>query len=139
MGPVADWPYVMQQEAVNSTLRGVYLALAVFNIVAVLMFAVLLFVVPMFSQLETRVRFTELDRAGVVNPPALKQFHPSYGFGDITTLEYRRTVPDYVAASPLAAQRENALLGFLITLANALVWLVLWRKSRPAPSPRPAA
>lgn len=129
----------MPQAVANSAIRRVYLTLALVNIAAMLLFAALLFVVPMFSQLETRIRFTELDRAGVVNPPALKQLHASYGFGDITMLEYRRTVPDYVAASPLAAQRANALVGLLVTMTNAVVWLVLWRKSLPTRATRAAA
>ncbi|MFI5381861.1 MAG: hypothetical protein ACHRHE_21390 [Tepidisphaerales bacterium] len=102
------------------------------NIGAALLFAILLFIVPTFSELSTRLKFTELDRAGVVNAPALKQFHPDRGFGDINQLEYRRTVPDYIAASPLAAERTSACLGLLVTLVNAIALLVLWRKSCPA-------
>jgi hypothetical protein len=107
----------------------VYLGLGLGNIAAGLLFAILLFLGPAGSQLDARMRFTELDRAGVVNPSALKQFHPDRGFGDIAVLEYRRTVPDYIASSALAAQQFNAGLGLLITFGNAIIWIVLWWRS----------
>jgi hypothetical protein len=115
----------------NGTIQpSVYLTLAVVNSGAIVLFALLLFVAPMFSSLSTRVNFTQLDRAGVINVPALQQFHESYGFGDVRLLEHRSTVPAFIAASPINAEKHNAFFGLMFTFANAVAWWVLWWKAR---------
>ncbi|MEI8195389.1 MAG: hypothetical protein WCI73_05720, partial [Phycisphaerae bacterium] len=96
----------MDPKTVSRPFRNVCLGFALINTGATLLFAILLFVVPEFSKLDTRIKFTELDRAGVVNASAFKQFHKSYGFGDSLTLEYRSTVPVYIAKSPLEAEER---------------------------------
>ncbi|HEX8914009.1 MAG TPA: hypothetical protein VF796_16795, partial [Humisphaera sp.] len=75
------------------------------NVVAAVLCAALWLVGPEASASSARLRFTELDRAGVVNAPALRQFDASHAFGDVDRLEYRRTVPDYIAGPAADGQR----------------------------------
>lgn len=71
----------------------------------------------LFTDLDVRGRFTQLDRAGVINEQALEQFHPSYGFkkGHI-----RNTVPRYIAGPALDAAHNNAFFAAFVALVNAI-------------------
>ena len=89
--------------------------LAVLNLLAAGLFAVLAFVAPLSSELSVRMAFTELDRAGAINVTALHADDPRYAFDPKANLDHRRTVPVYIAAAPLTAQRTNALVGLLIS------------------------
>ena len=96
------------------------------NVIAILQFGYLLFVDSLMVDLDVRMRFTELDRAGVINAEALKDCHGSYGFSDI-----RNGVPRYVAEPALKAQRQAAATGLVLAVVNAfLAGFWLWRKAR---------
>ena len=116
----------MHQGKSHPPRRRSHLIAAVISALFSLLFAVLAFVAPTFSQLSERTNFTQLDREGVINSAALAKFHSSYGFGDISTLDYRRTVADYIAQASLAAERRNAQLGLAFALANTILWSVVW-------------
>lgn len=94
--------------------------LATGNILAALLFCLLAYLVPSFSELSTRSAFTELDRAGVINAGALNPNDPRFRFSAVANLDYRRSVPIYIARAPLKEQRFNAELGLLVCCVNAI-------------------
>ena len=106
---------------------------AILNILAALGFAALLVIGPLMAQLSARMRFTELDRAGVINARALGQFHSSYGFGDPAKLDYRQTVPDWICASHLMHQEANAAFGLALAATNATLAIGVWARQRRTP------
>jgi hypothetical protein len=117
----------------NAAIRAVCAGLAVCNGLAVALFLVLAIVVPEFSVLSARGHFTELDRAGVINAGALDPGDRRYTFSSRESLDYRRTVPVYIASAPLAEQRFNAQVGLLVAGVNTIAFGALWwnlRKKR---------
>lgn len=116
-----------------ATMKTFLFVLAVGNVAAMSLFLLLLLFVPIQTDLTVRVNFTELDRAGVINPAALQKFHASYGFTS-PDLGYRNTVPRYVAGPALQAERRNAVLGLVITGLNSLIaggaWIGLRFRNR---------
>jgi hypothetical protein len=102
-------------------------AVALINLLAMVAFAAEAFIVPLRSELSARMAFTELDRAGAINATALDPNGPNYGFNSVSNLDYRRTVPIFIAQDALAAERDNAWLGLLVTsltfVASSAAWL----------------
>ncbi|HEY7090519.1 MAG TPA: hypothetical protein VH518_20645 [Tepidisphaeraceae bacterium] len=98
--------------------------IAVGNLIATAVFACLVFVMPLIYTVQSRARFTELDRAGAIDGAGLKKFHPSYGFGG----NYRATVPDYITEPAASAQTETAVLGLTTTSITAA--MALWGRRR---------
>ncbi len=90
----------------------------VVNVLAILGFAFLLFVQPIFTELDVGMNYTQLDRAGVINADALAAFHPGYGF---SAANHRHSVPRYVAGPALRAQQATAGIGFAIACLNLVV------------------
>jgi len=112
----------------NRSVRSAAVTFLVLNLLAALGFAILAFIVPALTDLDVRMRYTGLDREGVINTDALAKLHPSWGF---TTEDHRISVPRHIATPALAAERENALLGLFVSGLNALfaIWLLV--KTRP--------
>jgi hypothetical protein len=127
----------MQQAIGSRVMRNLFLTFSVINAVAVVAFVILLFFAPVASELSARARFTELDRAGVINAQALKQFHPSYRFGNVALLEYRRNVPAYLVASAVNVQSFNAALGLVVASINSIVWSWVWWRHSATRQPGP--
>lgn len=101
--------------------------MAIINLAAVLFFLVLLFVVPMFTNLSARGNFLKLDQAGAINTQALPNMSEDSGFKmDADPTAYRTAIPDYIAAAPASAQRFAATSGLLISLTNMVIFYVLW-------------
>ncbi len=98
--------------------------LLVVNCLAILGFAFLFLVQPLLTDLSVRGRYTELDRAGVINEDALAEFHPSYGFAPGN---YRNSVPRYIAGDALRAERTNGGIGLALACTNVAlgVWVLL--------------
>jgi hypothetical protein len=88
-------------------------AVALINLLAMVAFAAEAFIVPLRSELSARMAFTEVDRAGAINATALDPNGPNYGFNSVSNLDYRRTVPIFIAQDALAAERDNAWLNDL--------------------------
>jgi hypothetical protein len=97
------------------------------NVIAVLVAAHLGFIRPLFTDLEVRARYVELDRAGVINASALATFHPSYGF-DTDEMAHRETVPRFVARPALDRERFNAILLVVVGTVNSAVAVAAIRK-----------
>lgn len=99
----------------------------------------LLAVGAFMADVQMRSRFTQLDRAGVINEAALDQFHPSYGF---KSGHVRNVVPRFIAGPVLEEAKRNASLLFLLASANLVLWvgaLVAIRKKAIAAEPGPAS
>ena len=93
------------------------------NVLALIVFLGLFFFVPIYTDINVRMNFTQLDRAGVINEQALKQFHPSYG---LTEDNIRNTVPRYSARDALLKEKRNALFGICLASFNILVSGGVW-------------
>ena len=91
--------------------------LLILNTVSLLGFLGLFVVRPLFIDLDVRMNYTQLDRAGVINESALSQFHSSYGFSDSP----RNSVPRYIAGAALAAEKLNAFFGICLAGVNLLL------------------
>jgi hypothetical protein len=99
---------------------------AVLNLLAALGFAALLVIGTIAAELDARMKFTQLDRQGVINAPAFAGFDASYGFGDVSVLAYRGTVPVWLCGSALAFLQGNAVLGLVVSATNAALAIVAW-------------
>jgi hypothetical protein len=92
------------------------------NILALAACLVLLLVWPLFTGLDLMMRFTEMDRAGVINMDALQKHLPHLASGNI-----RHDVPLYLAQASLAAEKSNALIGACIAAFNIIMTICFWR------------
>jgi hypothetical protein len=66
------------------------------------------------SSLDIAIRYTELDRSGVINHEALAKYSPSLEEND------RYNVPKWIAERTLAAERRNAGVGCIVAAINAI-------------------
>lgn len=107
--------------------------LLIVNSLGLLGFAFLLFVQPVFTDVQVRMNWTQLDREGVSNEDALAKFHPSYGF---TSELHRNPVPRYIAQPALGAQTANAGIGLVVAGVNP--GLALWALWAPRRTRKPA-
>jgi hypothetical protein len=97
------------------------------NLMAVLLFVIAFMGLPVTSTFDARIKFMELDRAGVINTEALRQFHPDRGFGGIDNLEYRATLPAWIAGGSLSNLRMITAFGAIIAFTNVgLIAIALW-------------
>lgn len=117
-----------------SASRVIRIVLAL-NSVALVGFAVALFGQPRITALKVCMRYTELDRAGVINNDALQKTYPDLAVNP------RGLVARYIGGPALRAQQVNALLGLslaIVNLALAVGLVVAARRSACAnaePSP----
>lgn len=125
--------------------------MAVVNLAAVLFFLVLLFAVPIFTNLSARSKFADLDRAGVINAQAVQNMPENSGLTlSHDPISYRTAVPDFIASSSSKAQKFASTSGLFICLANTIIWFALWwlqkrasiviekiKKQQDADSPEP--
>ncbi len=105
-------------------------ALLVLNTVTLLSAVYLAVLQPMRTDLDVRMRYVQLDRAGAINREVLANpaiFQPSYGFSD----DVRNTVPRYIARPALDGQRFNAF--FLVGLASINVAIVVFIRKHTDP------
>jgi hypothetical protein len=98
-------------------------AVLIINIVGAIVAAFFGFVAVLFTELDVTRNYVELDRAGVINTPALKSFHPSHGFCT-DEMAHRSTVPRFIAGPALDREQSNAVLMLLLALANVTVAIV---------------
>ena len=96
------------------------------NCFATLAFLALLFVHPAMTDLSVAGRYTELDRAGVINAAAFQSLPAEYGF---SAQNQRNTVPRFIAAPARTAQRTTAILGAVLAAANVML-AVFWVRSQ---------
>lgn len=103
--------------------KGTYITrLMIFaNCVAVVGFLFLYFLYPM-AEVGVRMKYAELDRAGVINANALQHFHPDHGF---TPDNHRNSVPRYIAGPALSRLKTNAIFGLAVASGN-LILVALW-------------
>ena len=107
------------------------------NSVALFIFSYLLVYSSMFTDLDVRMKFTALDRAGVINEEALGAFDTSFGFAQGYI---RNSVPRFIAGPALEKERRNALAGVCLAFINAFVAGAVWlhvRKTRPGSEAQP--
>ena len=106
------------------------------NLAAMIGFALLFSILPIWTEVQVKMKYVNLDRAGVIDANALAKFHPSYDF----TKNPRIVVPLYIAGPALDAQSSSALGGFILALTNVVltVWVLL-KDRRPGGSPKSAA
>ena len=67
-------------------------ALLVLNAVALLAAVYLSVLQPVLTDVNVRMRYTQLDRAGAINHTVLEDpsiFHPNYGFSVMEVVDYR--------------------------------------------------
>jgi hypothetical protein len=103
------------------------------NAVALIGFLIAAGIVPLFTDLDVRMRFTQLDRAGVINNDALDQFDPSYKFQE--GAGYRATVPRFLAGTSLQRERMNAICGAIASAINcACAGFAWWSGRRVKPT-----
>ena len=116
------------------TMVRFFAVVAILNGMALVLFVLLLTLGSAWTDLGVRMNFVQLDRANVINVKALGQFHASYGFSG-ENLEYRNSVPRYIAGPALSAAQTNAGLGSVVAACNALasgagwVWCRRLRRS----------
>ena len=105
--------------------------LLLLNIIALLAAVYLAILQPIFTDVDIRMRYVQLDRAGaiVVNREVLTTFHPSYGFSED---DERNTVPGYIAQPAFARQKFNAFLMLGLALVNVAVVLLIRRHKDPS-------
>jgi len=120
--PKADW-HIGEATVGRRVPKGVKILLVV-NCLAILGFAALLFIRPLFTDLHVRMNYTQLDREGVINEDVLSKFHPSYGFAPGN---HRNSVPRYIAGDALRAERTNAGIGLAVACTNVALgaWVLL--------------
>ena len=73
------------------------------NIVALLLFLVLAFALPLNAQSQAKMRFEQLDRDGAI---------------DVKSKNQRTTAPLTIAGSAISSLRTAANIGVAVTLAN---------------------
>jgi hypothetical protein len=106
-------------------------ALLLLNAVALLAAGYLATLQPMLTDLDVKMRYIQLDRAGAINQEVLTTFHPNYGF---SRDKQRNTVPQYIAQPALDGQRFNAFILLGLASLNVAV-IVLVRKNTVARCP----
>jgi len=125
----------------TKALNACLLAMTIVNAAALALFVLLFLLQPLDVDLAIRINFTQLDRAEAINQQALKTFDPSHKFGNIDALEYRETVPIFIAGPAIAQMQFLASIGILVTGLNSLGALTLWiwmrRNSRMHPGAEP--
>ncbi len=97
------------------------------NVIAAVLAVCLVLVRTFFVDLNVRMRYVQLDRAGAINDSVLDtKFHPSYRFG---AGDNRNAVPRYIAGPALDQQQYNAFLLLLLALINAVIALCSMRRT----------
>ena len=106
-------------------------ALLVLNAVALLAAVYLSVLQPVLTDVNVRMRYTQLDRARAINHTVLEDpsiFHPDYGF----SANDRNTVPRYIAQPALDGQRLNAFLLLALAFVNVAIAVFLRKSAVPA-------
>ena len=101
------------------------------NAAALLVFVVAFFYLGAAAAVEAEHRFTDLDRAGVINADALERFAPSYGFGDARSLAYRVAVPAWLSGPAVGWLRVACAAGAVVAGVNVALGAA-WVVRRPA-------
>ena len=89
------------------------------NVLLAASFVFLFFGLPYLTQLDAAARYTELDRAAVINQDALKAYDPALA------QESRHLVPGWLTETAAKHERYIAGLGFIATLANGIAMAFL--------------
>lgn len=130
----ADQKQLRWKAPLSQRARAILLALLPISILAVVGFAVARFILPIGTGLEARMRYTDLDRAGVINHEALQRFPGLVNAGNHTD---RFLVPEHLVGPAVSAQRDNAMVGLILALLNSVATGVVLRVTRPARTPSP--
>ena len=88
------------------------------NIVALVTFVIMAFALPLHGELQARERFSELDRAGAINAPAIEKLDADHRFGNVQSLEHRNKVPTWIAGPSTDGLRLACNIGIALTLMN---------------------
>jgi len=93
------------------------------NIVALLACSYMFARALIFTNVDVRMNFVMLDRAGVINEEPLKEFNPSYGFAEG---HIRNSVPLFIAGPALDNEKRNALAGVFFAFFNTTIAGIAW-------------
>jgi len=88
------------------------------NIVGLVAFVIMAFALPLHGELQARERFTELDRGGAINAPAIEKLDADHRFGGAQNLDYRNTVAVWIAGPSTNGLRMACNIGIALTLIN---------------------
>ena len=105
-------------------------AMATINTLFLLVGLYLLFIQPVKTDLDVRIKYVSLDRAGLINEG--KRIEVEWSFG----VPNRNNVPRFIAAPALHAEARNASIFVILALVNVLMACVIAFRERRLKTPQ---